>query len=346
MATTLPSWTRALDNQFVETWYTIRPEAIDNILLATVVWAFLKEKGCFKPQRGGDTITRTIKYAVGVTPDAVSKGDTLPMGVVETETMARWTFRNLVANVQRDTITDRENAGKDKIKDYVAKRLKEARDALMQRYETDVLRAVTTDESGKNIQSLRDILPAYASAATGTYGAINRPATYAQIAATNGVYAPATGNTWWGPKYKQMTTPFEVNLVSDMKILYNSVHNNQEPPTCLMCDQGTFELYEEFGVDKVQIVKDAGSMLVDLGFEVLRFKGKPMFWSPNIAASNVLMYNTNHVECVYDPGLWFDSTGWKEIPNQMDRVMHIMSAMNIITEQPRRHGNLTSDTVS
>jgi hypothetical protein len=346
MATTLPQWTRTLDNAFTETWYEIRPDAIDNILLATPVWAMLKEKGCFKPQTGSEFITRTVKYAVGVTPVAVTKGDTLPMGVVETETMARWTFRNMAANVQRDTITDAENSGEHRIKDYVKKRLSEARDALVQKYETDVLRAQVTDESGKEIQGLNDLVPLYAGAATGSYGGITRPTAYAQIAAANGVYKPSAGNTWWGPSYKQLTLPYEVNLVTDMKVLYNSIYNNQEAPNFILSDQGLFELYEEFAVDKSQIVKDDTMMLADLGFEVLRFKGKAWTWTPNIAASNLIMLNTDHIEAVYRPNLWFDMSEWKPIPNQTDRVAHILSSCNIITGQPRRHGRLTSATVS
>lgn len=346
MSTTLPQWTRALDNQFTETWYEIRPDAIDNILLATVVWALLKERGCFKPQTGSEFITRTIKYAVGVVTQPVSKGDTLPLGVVETETMARFTFRNVASNVQRDLFTDRENSGKFKIKDYVKKRLGEARDSIVQNYETEVERAIQTDESGKHIQAINDLLPPYASATTGTYGAIARPSAFAQIAATNGVFAPSGGNTWWGSKYKQMTTPFEVNLITDMKVLYNSVTNNQEPPTVLLCDQGTYELYEEFAVDKSQIIKDDTTTLADLGFEVLRFKGKPFTWTPNIAANNIQMLNTDYIDVVYDPGMWFEMTEWKPIPNQADRVAHILCSMNIVGYQPRRHGLLTSSTVS
>jgi hypothetical protein len=334
-----------LDNAFLQTWYDIRADAVDNILNATPIWAMLKSKGCFKGQTGSEYITRTLRYGVGVTPQEVGKGDLLPMGVVETETMARWTFRNLAANIQRDTITDAENAGSAKI-NYVKQRLGEARDALTQRYETDVMRAINTAETGKNIQSLFDLLPLYTNATTGTYGAIARPATFAQIAAANGVYAPATGNTFWGSKYKQMTAPYEVNLVSDMKVLFNSVQNNQEAPDMLVSDQATYELYEEFAVDKSQIVKNDSKMLADLGFQNLEFKGKAWIWTPNAAVNSIMMLNTNFIEVVYRTNLWFEMTDWKDIPNQMERVAHIISSMNIIGAQPRRHGLLTSATVS
>lgn len=343
MATTLPQWSRALDNAFTETWYDIKAEATDNILLATPVWAMLKEHDCFKPQTGSEFITETIKYGVGSAPIAVSKGDTLPMNVVETETMARWSFRNIAAGIMRDLITDAENAGQYKIKDYVKKRLKEARDGINQAYEVAVERAIVTDESGKEIQGLNDLLPPYASATSGTFGAIARPSAFSQISASNGVYAPTASGTnpWWGSKYKAMTLPFEVNLVSDMKVLYNSVHNNQEPPNFLLSDQATFELYEEFAVDKTQIIKDDSTYLADLGFETLRFKGKAWTWTPNQTANTIKMLNLDYIQVKYRPNLWFDMTEFKSIPNQLERVAHIICAMNIIGTQPRRHGLLT-----
>jgi hypothetical protein len=335
---TLPSWTRTLDNAFVETWYDIKAVATDNILNATPVWALLKNHGCFKPQTGSDLITETIKYAVGVTPVAVSKGDTLPMGVVETETMARWTFRNVAANIQRDTITDVENSGPAKIKDYVKKRTTEARDALAQKYETDLLRAVVTAETGKEIQGLNDMLPPYASATTGTYGQIARPSAF--TAGANGVLAPSGGNTFWGSKYLQLVAPYEVNLISNMRSLYNAVHNNQEVPNLILSSLDLFELYEEFAVDKSQIVKNDAKFLADLGFNTLQYKGATWTWSPNMTANNMMMLNTKHIKIKYRPNLWFDMTEWKQAPLDMTRIAHILCAMNLYTDQPRRHGLL------
>lgn len=343
MATTLPQETRTIDDAFVTTWYEIRAEAQDNILLANPVDAILKERGCFKPQTGSTLIERTIKYGVGNTPVAVDKGDILPQGVTETETAAFWTFRNNAVAVQRDLISDVENSGSAKIKDYVTKRLTEARQAIVQKNETDRFRAVSTGETGKEWQGLNDIIPPYASSRTGTYGKINRPSTYADSG--NLVFVPATGNTWWGGKYKAIVAPKEVNLSTDMTILFNSIFLNQEAPNLIISDQALYELYEQFLVDKTQIVKNESKMLGDLGFTSQTFKGATMIWTPNITAGDMLFLNTNYIECVYRPNLWFSMTGWKDIPLQMERVAHIISAGNMISDQLRRHGRLTSQSV-
>lgn len=333
MPTTLPQFTKAIDNYFTETWYEIKEGAIDNILLGTPIWAVLKNNGCFDTQTGGTNVEETIKYAVGPTAVPVVKGDVMGQGEIETETAAFWTFRNLSAHMQRSLIQDRENNGKFRIKDYAKKRITEAQQALQQQYELDLFNVgvstTLTDESGKRIQSLNEMIPSSTNKATGTYGGIAR------------------SNTWWQSIYKALTATPEVNLLSDMKSIYNSIGLNQDYPDLLVSTQNLFEIYEEFALDQVQIIKDENTYLADLGFEVLRFKGNPLVWSPNVStnASNtnkntMLFLNTKWIKVIYDPNMWFDMSEWKPIPLQQERIAHLLCAMVLYTNQPRRHGRL------
>jgi hypothetical protein len=328
--TTLPQFTKDIDNAFTETWYEIQAQAADQILDATVVWALLKMKGCFKTQVGGTNIERTLKYNVP-TATAVAKGDVLTQGELEVRTAAFWTFRNMAIHVQRDTISDTANRGKFRIIDYVADRLEDATNGLRQKYEDDLLRAIVTAETGKEIQGLLDMLPVVGSRTTGTYGGIARPTTFSSD-------LPTVGNTWWTPKYKQFTANKDVNLVSDMKTFFNTVSNNQESPDVILTTQTLYEQYEDFGLDAVQFV--GNSKLLDLGFTTLKFKGADLVWTSNAPADEMRFLNTKHIEVVYDPGLWFEMTAWKDIPLQMERIAHIICRMNVISKQLRRHGVL------
>lgn len=320
--TTLPTLTRTIDDAFVSTWYEIRSEAIDNILDANPVSAALRAMGSFVTQVGGEYITRTLRYGKK-TAQSVTKSGTLPQGEAELKTMARWTWRYFGSHAQRNAFDDQKNSGEFRIASLVQAELDSAREAMEEKLEDDLLGSETTDESGNDIQGLNDIVPAYANRATGTYGAVSR------------------SNSWWQPKYKQITGPVEVTLVSDMTNLYNTITAHQQSPNLLIADQTLFELYEAFAMDKTQIVKDAaGSKLVDLGFEVLRFKGKMMIWSSNMTANNMLFLNTNYVEVVYDPQMWFDMTEWKPDLQTTMRLAHILSAMNTVSGQLRRHGRL------
>jgi len=324
---TLPELTRQVDDAFTETWYEIRPDAIDNILDATVVWAALKGLGCLKTQVGGEFITRTIAYGTESAIE-VEKGDVLSQGEPELETVAMWNWRYTSSHVQRSLFDDQKNAGKSKIKDYKAKRLKAARRSLVDLYETNLFRDIDTTETvavHKGNAGLNDVIAPYASYATGTHGKIER------------------SNTWWQNKYKALTLPIAVNLLSDMRNLFNTVQANQEPPNLIITDQTLFEMYEDFGVDAIQIIKDESSRLVDLGFTVQRFKGKPMIWTDNVqisSASQMLFLTTEFIEIVYDPNMWFDMTNWKDIPLQATRIAHILSAMQMIGTQPRKQGRL------
>ncbi|MEK0324562.1 MAG: phage major capsid protein, partial [Nitrosopumilus sp.] len=192
-----------------------------------------------------------------------------------------------------------------------------------------------------SFQGLNDMIPPTASRTTGSYGAINRPSAYTDSG--NGVFIGDTAGTngWWGPKYLAGTlTTLEDDLLTDMKKLYNSVHNNQTPPNLMLTTQTIFEAYEEFALDISQIIKDETTRLADLGFEVLRFKGKPVVWSSDITAQHLIMLNTDWIEVVYDPQLWFDMTDWKPQAFEFDRAAQILCALNIITSQPRRHGRI------
>ena len=96
------------------------------------------------------------------------------------------------------------------------------------------------------------------------------------------------------------------------------------------------EIYEDFALDRTQIVK--GGRLADLGYEELKFKGKSLVWSDNVTAGTMLFLNTEFIEVVYDPEVWFEMTAWKPIPLQTERIAHIICTMNLICTQLRRQG--------
>lgn len=339
MATTLPTYTRTLDDAFVSTWYEIRAEAIDNILSATPIWNILLAAGCFTEQTGGEIITRTIRHGE-ITPQQVAKGAVMTPGEPSLETMAYWNWRYLASNVQRSMFDDQKNAGPSKIKDYVGSRITAARDGLEQKFETDIWGTHVTAEGGDAMQSINDIVPTVTQAATGTYGRITRPATY-DAAAADTVRDPATGNVWWGPKfYDGVDATKDVDLLDDMKRLYNALHANQSAPNLIIATLELFELYETFAIDISQIIKDETTRLADMGYEVLRFKGKPVIWSANQTALTMTFLNTDWIEVVYDPNLWFDMTDWKPQAFEFDRAAQIVCAAALFTTQPRRHGSM------
>lgn len=324
--TTLPQFVKTIDNAFTTTWYKIQPEAMNQILEATVVWAWLKQKGCFETQSGGTNIERTVKYALPAT-QAVQKGDVFTAVEIENRTAGFWTFRNLSTSIVRSLFDDRANRGEFQIVNYVSDRIEDAMETLRQQYERDLLRAAVTDESGKEIQGLLDMIPNETNRTSGTYGGIARPTTFASD-------LPTVGNIWWTPKYKQLTANPDVNLLSDMKNFKNTVENQQETVDGILTTQTLYETYEEFGLDASQIV--GNQKLLDLGFTTLKFKGADMFWSANTPSGSMRFLTSKFIKVVYDPMIWFAMGPWKEPPNQVERICHIICTMNLVPGSPSR----------
>ncbi len=335
MPDTLPELTETIDNAFLHTWYEIRKEAIDNILDATPVWAALKARGCLKSQVGGRFIERTIKYGVETTQE-VAKGSVFEQGETELETAAFWVWKYIAAHAQRSVFDDQVNNGKFAIKKLVDTRLTAAKDALIAKLEEVLFGAYSaTSEADKTIQGLNELIPAPANYKGGTGGS-DGTVKYGTI---------QRSNTWWQANYKAMTANPEVNLLSDMKNLYNTCSKNIASPNLIITSQSWFELYEDFALEISQIVKEESTHLADLGFDVLRFKGKPMVWTDSVlqastAYDQMLFLNTDYIEVIYDPALWFAMSKWKEIPLQGERIAHFLCACNVIGTQPRRQGRL------
>lgn len=338
---TLPTLTRTIDDDFVNTWYEIRPDVMDNVLAATPFWLALNEYGCLKTQVGGEYITRTIGYGTKST-QRYSKGLTLTSSEPKLDTMARWDWRFFLTDVVRSLVDDRKNAGKFKIKDYISRRITNARDCMVQDMETYAMQWGAYYPAPLQFNGLKDIC-APSSADTNNAAGGASSDTYASGTSNGNIDRT---NSWWRNQVKTGTAPASLNLVADMRTFWNTITANQESPNFILTDQTLYEYYEDEVSDKQQIVRSAfDKKAADLGFETLTFKGATITWTSKLAPtsppSGSAMYflNMNYIECVYDPSCWFDMTEWMFSANQLERVAYIVCmTTGLITDQPRRHG--------
>ncbi len=340
----LATFTKTIDDDFVNTWYEIREMAIDNILDATVMYLALREFGSLTPQGGSDMITRRVSYGKK-TKQNITRGTTLQQNVVERETMAWWNWAYTAIDINRALLDDQKNAGKFRIKSYIATRIEGARNDVVQGLEEDLFRWQAF--AANQMNGFFDILsPSTAIAVGADYGgawdtdAVAVSPTYI-TGTTQGNIDRAT-NTWFRTHNKSGSLPSSVNLISDMRTFWNTISANIAAPNFIVCDQDLYEYYEDEVSDKQQIVRTAFNRLAaDLGFETLTFKGAPLTWTGELSASDKMMFlNFDFIELVYDPNYWFDMTEWFTTPSQLERVSYIVSAMQLIDSQPRRHGLL------
>ena len=352
---TLPQWTKYIDDAFVNTWYEIQSQGIDNILEANIFTAALKNYGCFKTQVGSNIVTRRVEYGKKTTQRFV-KGTTLNQSETPLDTFAEWDWRYFTCDINRSLVDDATNAGKFKIKDYISRRMEAAREACSTALEKELMQWGDAYDSPKQMNGLYDIVPlATAEQIASDYDGdtVNVSDTYAT--GTNNGKIDRT-NTWWrnwvqyngGSEAKanriagDTSEPYSLNLVPDMRHLFNCIRANAEAPNFILMNQLIYEAYEDEAEDKRQMVQSRFTKkAVDLGFDAYTFKGATMSYSDRFAAStlHVAMLNMNHLEVVYQPNVWFDLTGWKDTPNQFERVNYIVCmTTGLITAQPRRHG--------
>lgn len=345
---TLPQLQQMLDTKFTETWYEIQAEARDNIMQATPIYAYLEAAGCMKEQRGGTNYEETIEYQFQQAED-VNPGHVFAGGAPETKTAAFWPVKMIGTNIQRSLDDDRANSGQFKIKSYIENKMTSAKKGLTTKFETVCLNTETASSAAATSwQGLNDIVPAFANATTGSYGGINRPTAYdyedkvngSDPTASTGVKVASAGNTWWGPKYLNGNNPPELNFEADLTTLWNSIQNNQQNPDFILTTKKQLEIYENFCQDKSQLVINSGSKLAQLGFTTFKFKGSDFTWSPQMPAKRTKILTTSVIKLRFDPGMWFDMTQWKPVPNSLDSFAQILCAGNIYSYEPRRHGEL------
>ena len=350
----LPTLTRTLDDDFVNTWYEIRAMVIDQVLEATIFWAALKNFGCLTPQTGGEYITRTVGYGQKST-QRFTKGSTLSQSVTKLDTMARWDWRYFLVDVNRSLVDDAKNSGPFKIKDYLTRRLEAARDALVQDLETYICQWGGYYAGDAQPNGLYDVCPQGTAETAVTTGGLAGSASDSQAVGTSNGNINRATYTWWRNWYSAddatgadstkiagaTNEPYALNLVSDLRHMYNKINANQEPPNLILMDQDIYEAYEDEVVDRLQIVRNSFTRQAgDLGFEALTYKGATMSYSSKLASTkHIFLLNMNHIEMVYHPEVWFDATSWRTTTNQLESVMFIVCMTpGLITAQPRRHG--------
>jgi hypothetical protein len=313
------SLTEAIDNLYTTTWQHMKGTAVDNIFDSTPLWFWLRSNGRLKTQVGGRHIVESIEYAKNDGVKFLGKGGTVSMNDREFLTEAFYDWRYLVAPLVRFGVDDQVNRGRTKIMSLVNSKLSNAENSLIDTLETTMF--------------------AGAGAVNGAFDGLQHlvaddPTASVEIGLIN-----QNTNTFWRNKFSDMTgVSFATSGIDRMRTMLNDVMNNRlkDRTDIIVSGQSPYEFYEDAAFTKLEV---QNTKLAELGFEHQVFKGIPMIWSP--ACSNQRMYflNTRFISVVYDPGMYFDMTEWKPIPEQVnDRAAQIASAITTTTNRRRVQG--------
>lgn len=123
------------------------------------------------------------------------------------------------------------------------------------------------------------------------------PAGLRAIVLTTGTYGDIarSGNTWW-QGYVDSTS--EILSVSDMDLAWETISANHTAPDLTVTTQTLYHKYES---DIRQFLNIESVRNADLGFEALRYRGKPFFWDTHCPSGELYHLNADYLHLVCHP---------------------------------------------
>lgn len=312
--------TEALDNLYTTTWQHMKGDAVDQIYEATPFWFWMKNNGRLKTTEGGKFIMEPVRYAKSDRVQFIGRGGTMPLDEEEFLTETIWQWRYLADSIVRFGVDDQKNRGKMAIMGLANSKLENSKDSLVDKIESSLFDASPASNAFNSLQVLVQEDPTSSE----DIGGINQN-TY----------------SWWRNQSTNMTgLSFQLQGHQKMRNLLNTCAKNkaQEYPDLIVTDQTQYEKYEN-SLDERQ--RSTDTSLADAGFDNVKFKGRPLVWSPSAPSQKMYFLNTKRFWFVYDPAMNFDMTEWKPIPDQVnDRAAQIILAGNLVCNSRRVHGVL------
>ena len=343
------SRTEALDSLAVSTWRHMKQRVADQVFNEVVFFAYLKSKGKLQPYQGGKYIETPVSYAENDTVSWISDQDAVNINDIDPLTTAEWDWRYLVASVARSQIEEQKNRGKMQIINLLKHKMEVAQNSLVKEIETRLFGGA--DSNNKQMEGLQHLI-ADDPAAVANVGKIaqgthswwrNKTLNYATSAdfGVSDTRSSATANVF-GAAHASGPDKGIVAMRQTKDNCSKSLGN--ERPDIILTDYNIYRAYNASIDDHLRIITQK---VGDLSFQTLTFEGLPILPSDNCPqdtstsssilifdadcpGSKIYMIDTDHIYAYYDPGMYFDMTEWKPVPNQLKRAAQIVTAMNMI----------------
>lgn len=299
----------------------------DNIFDAFQWLKWIYRNGRMRHVDGGEQIVEHLMYAKNTTVKAYEAYEDLDTTPQEGLTIALYKWREYGGTIAISRREKRQNSGEAKLLDLWKAKIKQAELSIRDTLSTDAFADITASPS-RAIESM--LLLAADSPSTTTVGSVSG-ATY----------------TWWR-NYQKDVGAYANNLLPEMRKAYNEVSKGGGMfPDAVICTQGAFEYYEALGESQKRfpLIRNEKSTL-DLGFEVLKYKGADLFWDKKFAVNtpvtgdSMIFVVSDAISLIVDSQTDFVTTEQIEPENQTAYVAKILWMGNLITNNRRCLGIL------
>lgn len=244
--------------------------------------------------------------------------DVLNNSQSNTLTLVEYKWQNAYEPIQLTRDEERQNSGQEhKILDLVATKTMLSEKAIAKR----LSQAFSVPVGGAG-----NLIDLSTMVATGTLGS---------IAGATDTFWQATATT---------SGAFATQGLTDMGTLYYALSSGstEENPTHVLTTKSIFQKYEQTRLPLERISN--GDLSANAGFRNLTFKGIPIMYGNHVGSGVMYMLNMNYVKLVVDSATDMITTPFITPSNQTVRVAYILWRGNLITNNRRRQGKLTSIT--
>lgn len=226
----------------------------DNVTKQTALLARLNKKGKVKPVSGGRTIVQELEYQENQTYQRYSGYETLNIAPSDVISAAEYDWKQASVAVTISGLEQIQNAGPEKIIDFLEARISNAEKTIMNNIAGDCYSDGTAD-GGKQIGGMQ-LLVADTPAST-TVGGINA----------------GTWSFWKNVSYDATTdggaAASSANIQSYMNRVWVQLVRNADRPDLIVADNNYWRLYLESlqAIQRIQSLSDSAS----IGFSALKY---------------------------------------------------------------------------
>lgn len=262
--------------------YNTGKNLADNISKANAGLMKMSEKGNLRTFDGGVTIREPLDYGHNANVQFISGAETFSVGAQENATAAEFSIKQLVGSVAVTGLDKIQNAGKGKLIDLIASKMKNL-DRSMKNVVGTEMHSDGTTYSSKTVTGFTAMIPT--NPLTGTYAGINRA---------------TAGNEFWRSQIVT-TTVTAANVQGLMTDLYIACSRGTEH-TDLILAGSTF--YGFFNKSLQAIQQIVNPKMAEAGFTSLKFIGADVVLeggafagslTHGLTATHALFLNTDYV---------------------------------------------------
>lgn len=296
----------------------------DNIFIKFPFLNWLRSKDRVQHEDGGTYIMEHLLYGKNTTIKAYADYELLDTTPQEGITMAQYNWKEYGGTIAISRAERRKNSGKHRLLNLLDAKTQQAEMSLKDKLTTDLFANISSTPA-KAIDGI--FLHASNTPSTTTLGSVS-----------------GASYTWWR-NYQTDVGAYANNLEDKLRTGYNSSSaGGADFPDGVLCSQTAYEYYESLGVGGKRFVNEQKTL--DLGFEVLQYKGADMFWDGGISANvpvtgeSIVLLNSGAIRLVIDSESDFVTTDFIEPENQTATVAKILAMLNLCTNNRRKLGLL------